>query len=110
MNAAFRQHYSQEGFWAKARAAGSKAGRRVVENALVLYVLLLDGQTPAWAKAAILAALGYLICPCDAIPDPLPGLGLADDALVLALLLAELRGLLTDDIRRRARELSARLR
>jgi uncharacterized membrane protein YkvA (DUF1232 family) len=110
VNATFREHYSEEGFWTKARAIGRKAGRKVLENALILYALLTDNETPAWAKAGILAALGYFVMPFDAIPDPLPGIGLADDALVLALLLAELKGLATDDIRQRARDMADRLR
>ena len=35
-------------------------------------------------KAAIYGALGYFICPVDAIPDPTPVFGYSDDISVLA--------------------------
>ena len=39
-----------------------------------------------WASiASIVAALLYLLSPIDLIPDPIPIIGLVDDALVLAV-------------------------
>jgi uncharacterized membrane protein YkvA (DUF1232 family) len=43
---------------------------------------LLRGRRPLWIL------LAYLILPVDLLPDMLPGLGLADDATIAALLLA----------------------
>jgi uncharacterized membrane protein YkvA (DUF1232 family) len=43
---------------------------------------LLRGRRPLWIL------LAYLILPVDLLPDLLPGLGLADDATIAALLLA----------------------
>lgn len=41
-----------------------------------------------WASiASIVAALLYLLSPIDLIPDPIPIIGLVDDALVLAVCL-----------------------
>jgi uncharacterized membrane protein YkvA (DUF1232 family) len=53
----------------------------------MLYYSLQDSDTPLWAKGIIVAALGYLIFPADAIPDFLPAVGYADDtgALVAAV-------------------------
>lgn len=105
MNATYRQDYSDEAFWQKIRTLPRNAGRTVLEQALLLFALLTGPQTPAWAKTAILAALGYLVCPIDAVPDFLPGIGYGDDLAVMAALLAELASLIDDDVRRRAREL-----
>lgn len=41
-----------------------------------------------WASiASIVAALTYILSPIDLIPDPIPVIGLIDDALVLAVCL-----------------------
>ena len=49
-----------------------KAGKEVIEKALILYYCLQDDDTPAWAKTTIIGALGYFISPIDAIPDLVP--------------------------------------
>ena len=53
---------------------------------MILYYTLQDpeGKVPAWAKAVVIGALGYLISPLDAIPDFIPGVGFVDDLAVLA--------------------------
>lgn len=38
----------------------------------------------------VLAALGYVVSPADAVPDPIPALGLADDAGVVMATIAVL--------------------
>ena len=46
-----------------------------------------------WASiASIVAALTYILSPIDLIPDPIPIIGLVDDALVLAMCLAFVEG------------------
>jgi uncharacterized membrane protein YkvA (DUF1232 family) len=47
-----------------------------------------DPDTPAGAKALMMAALAYFVVPTDAIPDMIAGLGFTDDAAVLAAVLA----------------------
>ena len=71
-------------FWQKVRDHALRAGREVIEKALVLYYCLQDSRTPAWARATIVGALGYWILPMDAIPDLIPGAGYADDLGALA--------------------------
>jgi uncharacterized membrane protein YkvA (DUF1232 family) len=66
----------------------AKAGKKVVIHALILYFALQDDDTPAWAKGVIIAALGYLIMPLDAIPDFKPVIGFMDDASMLTMALA----------------------
>ena len=84
----FRQHYSQNSFWAKLKEAAKLAGREVVEKSLVLYYVGNDPKTPRWAKRVVTAALGYFILPLDAIPDLAPFVGYADDLGAIAAALA----------------------
>ncbi|WP_321493931.1 DUF1232 domain-containing protein [uncultured Desulfobacter sp.] len=62
-------------------------------------MLLKESSTPLWAKTAIIGALGYLICPLDAVPDPIPGIGFVDDLAVMALLISQIYAHINDDIR-----------
>ena len=79
----YRKHYSDRGFWSKAKKLATQAGKSVLEPALTLYYAGLDDKTPAWAKTTIATALGYFIFPIDAIPDPAPVVGYGDDLGVL---------------------------
>lgn len=81
-------NYSDKSFWRKVAKFAVKAGREVIEKALVLYYCLQDPDTPAWAKTVIVGALAYFILPADAVPDLLPG-GYVDDlgALAAALMI-----------------------
>ncbi len=65
-----------------------------------------DPTTPAWARAIIGAAIAYVLCPCDAIPDFIPFGGWADDLAVLgAVLSGAASAFITEEHRRRAREI-----
>ncbi|MGQ9870755.1 YkvA family protein [Leptodesmis sp.] len=75
-----------------------------VRDAVAMYFCMLDEQTPAWAKAAIAAALGYFLMPTDAIPDFVAGLGFTDDAGVIATTLSMVLSVLTDRHRKQADE------
>lgn len=101
----YREHFSENGFWRKVSGLPGRIGRDVVLMALTLYALLEDLETPLWAKALAAAALGYLICPVDAVPDCVPFVGYSDDAAAMALLLRQLGAHVTPRIARRAEEL-----
>lgn len=83
----YAMHYSDRGFWKKLRKYALKAGHAVVYRALILYYVLMDTQTPYWARSVIIATLGYFILPVDLIPDVIPVGGFTDDlgALITAL-------------------------
>ena len=98
------EHLDEEAFWRKLRSVP----RGVVERALTLYVQLSSGDTPAWVRALVLAALAYLINPLDACPDVLPGIGLTDDLAVLALALERLSRYVTPEVEARAKQLVPR--
>jgi uncharacterized membrane protein YkvA (DUF1232 family) len=53
-----------------------------------MFFCMKDNDTPLWAKAKIVTALGYLIWPADLIPDAIPIAGLTDDAVAMAFTLA----------------------
>ena len=100
----FGKHYDEKTFWSKVASLPRGAVVQVMEKALVARELLFDGGTPIWAKAVLAGALGYLILPIDAIPDITPFFGFADDASMLALVLANLDWLATDEVKARARQ------
>ncbi|HOX57856.1 MAG TPA: YkvA family protein [Verrucomicrobiota bacterium] len=76
-------HYSEQGFWRKVKKYAKKAGREVIEKALQLYYAGGRKETPAWAKAVVVGALGYFIWPLDVIPDAIPFAGYSDDLGVI---------------------------
>ena len=67
--------------------APNRAGlfQELVQNATVVWRLLLDPRVPALTKLVPLATLIYIVFPFDFSPDVIPGLGQLDDLLVLVL-------------------------
>lgn len=104
----FSSAYSDDSFWEKAKGYAKVAGENVLEPALKMYYSALDADTPAWAKAAIIGALGYFISPIDAIPDVIPVVGYADDLGVLTAALATTAAHIKDEHVRKAKETLAR--
>lgn len=99
----YTQHYSEESFWQKLGRYAKIAGKEVVEKALFLFYAAHEPGTPAWAKAVIYSALGYFILPTDAIPDPIPVVGYADDLGALAAALAVCAAHITPEAKAKAR-------
>ncbi|MEH6593241.1 MAG: DUF1232 domain-containing protein [Halioglobus sp.] len=97
----FEQAYSDESFWDKLKHYAKAAGREVVEKALLLYYAGQEEDAPAWAKATIVASLGYFIAPVDAILDLTPAVGYADDLGVLALAIAAVATYINDNVRQK---------
>ena len=95
----FQTAYSDAGFWEKLKGYAKIAGREVVEKALLLYYAAQEENAPAWAKATIVAALGYFIVPLDAIADLTPAIGYTDDLGVLVLALAAVATYVNDNVR-----------
>lgn len=80
------------------------AGRILIEAVLTLYYALNDPDTPAWARAVILGALGYFISPLDLCPDYIPAIGFSDDLIVVLHAMAILAAHVKQVHRARARE------
>lgn len=103
-NNEYSKEYSESSFWDKIKQYAVKAGIKVIYPALKLYYTLQSTNTPAWAKAVILGALGYFIAPVDAIPDPIPAVGFADDLGVLVAALATVSLYIDDNVKQKAKE------
>ena len=82
-NPKYSEDYTPNNFWDKVKRCSKLAGSKVILAGLKLYYALQSGKVTPTEKAIIIAALGYLISPIDAIPDVLVGLGYTDDLLVL---------------------------
>ncbi len=104
----FAHQYDEKEFWAKLQRYARRAGRELVEKAVLLYLVLRDPQTPAWAKTTVVGALGYFIAPIDAIPDLIPGVGFTDDLGVLAMALMAVASSINPDTRARAQRVVER--
>ena len=100
----FDDAYSDAGFWEKVKKYARAAGASVLEPALKMYYAMLDGDTPGWAKAIIVGALGYFISPLDVIPDITPVVGYADDLGVLVAALGAVAAHIKPEHTKRAEE------
>ena len=83
--------FTDQSFWDKLKGGAKKAGREVVTQALILYYVFRDDDTPAKPKLVIGAALAYFIFPVDVIPDFIPAMGLTDDLSVLLFAIKQVR-------------------
>jgi uncharacterized membrane protein YkvA (DUF1232 family) len=96
----YGEHYDENSFWNKIKGLFSKAGQELIEQALTLYYVMKAPDTPMAVKGSIVAALGYLISPIDAIPDVIPVLGYSDDLAVLTLVIYLIANHITPAIER----------
>ncbi|MGP1387125.1 MAG: YkvA family protein [Thainema sp.] len=101
--------YSDEAFWDKMRAFGTKAGKSLVEQAFVMWNALHDPKTPISAKLTIAGALAYWILPVDMIPDVLPAVGFTDDLSAITAALASIAMSITPEMKTKAKAQTAAL-
>lgn len=78
--------------WVQQRRTGStvdwRAMMRLVPDVIRLVKrLATDPSVPRGTRWSLLALLGYLLLPFDLVPDFIPVLGYADDAVVVAIVL-----------------------
>jgi uncharacterized membrane protein YkvA (DUF1232 family) len=88
--------------WRKARSLGRQLP--FAEDVIAAYFCVMDAGTPRQVKLILLAALAYFVMPFDLIPDFLPIIGFTDDAAVMGAALAAVASSITDEHRRKARE------
>jgi len=100
----YNESYSETRFWRKLSRFAVSAGREVVEKALFLFYAAQRPETPAWAKAVAVGALGYFILPADALPDIAPVIGYTDDLGILGLALATIAVYVDDGVRWRTQK------
>ena len=73
---------------AKPRGTGVKEALRLLPDLLrLLPRLARDGSLPRGVRVRLWLLLGYLALPIDLVPDVIPVLGYADDAILVALVL-----------------------
>jgi uncharacterized membrane protein YkvA (DUF1232 family) len=78
--------------WVQQRRAGNEVDwreivRLVPDVARLIRRLAADPQVPRGTRWWLLGLLGYLLLPVDLVPDFLPVIGFADDAIVVAIVL-----------------------
>jgi len=107
----FAKHYSEESFSEKISNYALAVGQEGIRDALILYALVLyytlrdpRGTVPAWAKAAIIGALGYFIFPLDVIPDVIPVTGFIDDLAIIASVMSLVASHIRSEAKQRANE------
>lgn len=91
----YSSDYSESGFWSTV----AKVSPSLARTALELYFVMKEDSTPVATKAIIVAALGYLVCPIDLIPDVIPVLGWTDDAGALAVAYKTVKAYVTPAIK-----------
>lgn len=57
----------------------------LIQQAKLVFQLLLDPKVPLYLKALPFAAVAYLLFPVDILPDVIPGLGQIDDITILLI-------------------------
>lgn len=98
----YEKEYSDQSFWNKVLSYATAAGKEVIEKALWLYYASQRPETPAWARSVIYGALGYFIFPLDAIADPTPAIGYADDLGVLVATIATVVLYINDEVKEKS--------
>lgn len=98
-NSGYAKDYSDNNFWDKVKKFAAAAGKEVLGKALQLYYTMQESNTPLWAKAIIIGALGYFISPLDVVPDVLVPFGYVDDLGVLTAAVATVATYITEDIK-----------
>lgn len=78
--------------WIQQRRAGTEVDWRAVVRLVPDVVRLVkrlasDPSVPRATRWWLLGLLGYLLLPIDLVPDFLPVIGFADDAIVVAIVL-----------------------
>ena len=92
----------EAGFWPKVK----RVARQIpfLEDLVAAYYAMVDPKTPLYARAALVFGLLYFLWIFDIIPDFLGVIGYADDGTVLATILVQVGSSITEEHRRRARE------
>lgn len=87
----------------KIKRIATKAGKKIIYPALLLFFAYQRDDTPNWAKKIMMGALAYLILPLDGIPDFLPIIGFTDDIGIIAASLATVAFYINDQVKAQAK-------
>jgi len=100
----YARNYSDAEFWKKAAKFAKKAGKVVLKPALTLFYAAKDEDTPKFARATMIGALGYFISPLDAIPDFTPLVGYTDDLWMIVIATAVVAAHIKEEHKKKAEE------
>jgi len=98
-----KHQFSQNEIWQKFKKV--RGIRGLIEHALILYCLILDGDVSKWAKTVCMTALCYLVLPIDSIPDVIPVMGYSDDLICLAAAIAAMNSQIKPHHKQQAQEM-----
>lgn len=98
-----KEEFNESSFWEKVKQVAKRAGLKVIYVALLLYYVMAAKSTATTDKALIAGALAYFVSPIDIIPDFLPGIGFADDLIILLFVLGLIKRNITDEIKAQAK-------
>lgn len=96
------RHFDEHKLFRKLKHISGKISINLLYYILVLFYLTTDKGVPVKTRIIIIAALGYLIIPTDAISDFIPGLGFTDDAAFIAYAISNATIYITPEIRDKA--------
>jgi uncharacterized membrane protein YkvA (DUF1232 family) len=68
------------------------------DNALILYYAWKHPDTPAYVKGLLAVMLMYVFSPVDLLPDYLPLMGIADDVMLISVVIPYLTRLLPESV------------
>lgn len=98
----YKDAYSEDSFWSKAKSQFKNIGEQGIKNALVLFYASQSKNLSLKHKAILYGALGYLITLIDAVPDLTPFFGYTDDLTVLSAAVYALIDVIDDEIKAKA--------
>ena len=93
-----KKWFSDAQLSAKLGKVAKKVGSVILYPVLLLYNMYKSPNTSSKDKLMIIAPLAYFILPVDLIPDPILGLGYADDGIALMAALKVLTSAMTPEI------------
>jgi uncharacterized membrane protein YkvA (DUF1232 family) len=99
---AYIRKFDEKKLFKKLRQISGKIGINLLYYILILFYLSMDKSVPLKTRIIIIAALGYLIVPTDAISDFIPGLGFTDDAAFIAYAVSNATNYITPELKEKA--------
>ncbi|MBO6002063.1 MAG: DUF1232 domain-containing protein [Mailhella sp.] len=105
----FSKFFDPKKLFQKVLRFSGPIGEEATRKILQMYYVLQDPGVPAKAKAIIIGALGYVICPFDLVPDFIPGAGLLDDIAAVTAAFVAVSMHVDDSVNRKVDEKMAQL-
>ena len=93
-----KKWFSEAQLSIKLGKVAKKVGSVIIYPVLLLYNMYKSPNTSSKDKLIIIAPLAYFILPIDLIPDPILGLGYADDGIALMAALKVITSSMTPEI------------